>query len=130
LAVPVIESVIGCSYRLSQGWSITDAFGVTSRENARTGREITVGGRTFSSFAEVARHYRLTGALVKGRLRKGWSLDEAVGLVSRKKRRSPARGRKVTVAGQSFPSISEAADHYGVALRLAGSRIRSGWTSV
>lgn len=120
---------IGCvTYRISSGWSISDAFGITQREGARTGREISVGGRSFSSFADVARHYGLTGALLKGRLKDGWSLEQAVGLAIRK-RRSPSKGRQVTVGNQQFPSISEAADHYGIDVPLAGSRIRAGWTA-
>lgn len=91
-------------------------------------RKIVIAGREFDSINDAAREFSLAPALVRNRIKNGWSFDEAVGLVQHK-RRSPSKGKPVTVQEQQFRSVSEAADRYGVDARLAGSRIRAGWTA-
>lgn len=119
----------GCvEYRLKSGWANDEAFGVSRRTSARTGKKYLINGSSFDSIAAAARHFGIASDLVRNRLRESWPLEEALGLLPHR-RISPTNGKKVIVNGTTYPSQSAAALYFGISPSKAGSRIRKGWSA-
>lgn len=118
------------SKRLFLGWTPEQAVGlVERRRTSNRGRKVTVEGRTFNSIMLASEHYGVDAMEARRRIRAGWSPEEVFGLQQRSKRR-PHKGKPIVVDGVEFPSLSEAADHYGVSPSRARSRIKDlGWTN-
>ena len=91
------------------------------------GHKVVVNGRRFPSIKAAAQHHGLTGALVRERLSRGWTLEQAVELCQNPKR--PATKTKpIVVAGRAFPTQTDAADYFGITRSAFTSRIYAGWT--
>ena len=76
----------------------------------RTNKEITIEGKTFYSIKEAAKYYNLALGTVNARLNRGWSIEEAFGLVERKNESF----KPITVNGKTFKSIAEACRYYNL----------------
>jgi group I intron endonuclease len=115
--------------RLYLGWTPEEAVGLVKRGKIRNpGREVKVEGRTFKSIRLAAEHYGISSYLATSRFNMGWEPEEVFGLKERSKRR-PHKGNRITVEGVEFPSLLEAADHYGLHPACVRSRIKDlGWT--
>ena len=100
-------------YRLNNSWSIEEAFELIDRKRKQIevkGKEITVEGKTFNSIKEAAKYYNLALGTVNARLNRGWSIEEAFGLVERKNESF----KPITVNGKTFKSIAEACRYYNL----------------
>jgi DNA-directed RNA polymerase specialized sigma24 family protein len=122
------------SGRLDSGWSIEEAFEIVppSRKYARKPISFVRGGQpvSFSSLAAAAKAMGLDRGTVAARLKKGWLLEEALGVVPRSKK-PVQRNRflvKVDGATIAFPSHAEAARAYGVPPHRLSRRLRAGWS--
>jgi hypothetical protein len=78
------------------------------------GTPIDIGGETYLGLSRVAEAFNLSVASLTGRLRWGWTIEEAVGLVY-----SPAWGKRainIEVAGVSlnFPTATAACRYFGL----------------
>lgn len=85
---------------------------------------VTVGGDTFPTLAAAALAHGLKPGTVSARLHIGWTLEEALGLGGR----VGDRKRPITVAGESYPSLTEAAAAHQIATSLVSSRLSWGWS--
>lgn len=73
-------------YRLSRGWTPEQAVGIEPRPNhaKRTpGIPVKVQGHDFRNIKEAARYYGRSYTYIFERLKKGQSIEEALGLISR-----------------------------------------------
>jgi hypothetical protein len=72
------------SARLNSGWTLEQAFDLEPPpQRLVKGREITVKGKIFESIGQAARNYGLNPKIVDGRLRSGWSIEEALDIDTR-----------------------------------------------
>lgn len=83
---------------------------------------IAVEGRQFASLRQAASHYGVDAHNAGSRLRRGWTIEQALELSP------PPRSRPVTVRGEIFFSLSAAAVRYGVIPVTASWRYGHGWT--
>lgn len=88
-------------------------------------KKIVCRGRTFNSVREFAAHYKKHEVRVAKRLRDGWTPEEAVGLVKRKRKRA---GRCVTIDGIFFRTIKDACEYTGDDPQVISTRISRGAT--
>lgn len=78
------------------------------------GSPVVIGGVTHSGFRAVAAHYQITTGMLARRIKRGWSLEEAVGLTGRKsKTRSPIE-LDICARPTRFTSTTAACRHWGV----------------
>ena len=89
----------------------------------KKGKQITVNGKTFISKAEACRYYNLPQALVDGRLKNGWSIEEAFELVKRDNHYI-----NINIEGKSFLSAREACKYYNLKYGTVLNRLREGWS--
>lgn len=107
--------------RVNLGWSVEEALGIKDRKRKGL-KSITVGENTYESIASACRDLGVDRGLVNCRLKNGWSIDEAFGIVERQKRYS------VVVGGKNYNSISEACRDLGVHYQTVRHRVRKGWS--
>ncbi len=117
------------------GWTIEEALGLSKPKSrwARKQVTITIDGTTqsFQSASAAAAAVGIDEFLVYDRLAKGWTIDEAFGLVQRKT--PPRTGKRcvVKIKGKlrEFRTISDAARECGLTLHRVSGRIHNlGWT--
>jgi hypothetical protein len=107
--------------------SIRNGYNTAQGGSIGSGKKLTVGGHTFSSYISAAEHYSIDPhvmALRLGRLK--WTPEESVGLTAKD---WVGKEIPVTVAGITHPSIKQAAEAYNIKYKLVHERInRRGWT--
>ena len=114
--------------RLRNGWTPEQAVGIAPAPKRRhDGTELTTTEGVFRSITAASEHFGVEAALMRDRLAKGWSTNEAVGVVPRKR---PAKHTTpIECAGERFPNVSALAAAHHLGDNLVRKRIRSGWTS-
>ena len=118
------------------GWTHEEALEIVPPTSkwANTAVHLEVKGVSlaFPTVAEACRHFNVRPTLIYDRLSKGWSQPEAFGLVSRKKPKpqvTKAVAVKVNGHKQFYSSLTEAAETYGLSMKLVSNRInRLGWS--
>lgn len=70
--------------RVHKGWSIEEAIDLVKREVKNKPKEYIVRGRVFKSKSEMCSHYNISTDGFNGRIKKGWTVEEALGLVDKK----------------------------------------------
>jgi len=112
--------------RIRAGWSPEQVFGLDEREGKFQRQAIEIEGRQFSSLRQAAIAYGIDPALFSDRLRKGWSVEKAIGIAPR----DAFKGQPVAVEieGKRFSSLAQAATSYGIAPNIFRQRLRNGWT--
>ncbi|WP_187272344.1 NUMOD1 domain-containing DNA-binding protein [Zeimonas arvi] len=114
--------------RLQLGWSVEQAFDLAPPpppSGKKNGVEVTVSGRVFASHSDAANAHGIAPQQFLKRLKLGWTTEQALGVEPR----PPARGnnrKRVTVKGQPFPSIREAARYFGITPSAVAQRMRTG----
>ncbi len=90
---------------------------------------VKVNGKTFKyeSHAEAARANNVKPGTLSLRLKKGWTIKQALGLSTAPKKANVHK--KIRVGNTTFRSISDAAKHYGIKSSIVSSRLRKGWTT-
>ena len=135
------SSVLGVPYliaykRLDRKWTPEQAFGIEpppKRESAAAKQVVvTVNGVTlrWPSQDQAAKANGLTGSAVKDRLRRGWTLPQALGLEDSGR---PPHKIAITVTDngviKTFESITEAAKAYQLSVDLVNARLHTlKWT--
>lgn len=122
--------------RLDRNWTPEQAFGIQpppKRESPSAKQVvIKVDGKTlrWPSLAQAATANNLTRSAVKDRLRRGWALPQALGLVD--SGRPPHKVEVCVEDGSSsktFESLTAAAEHYRLSVDLVTQRLRKlGWS--
>lgn len=114
--------------RLNSGWSIKEALGLASRSTKRPwkGKTLKTSEKTFLSIRDAAEYFGIKEATLVMRLKRGWTPDQAVGLIPHKRR--PRVTRPILVAGVEYPNSWALAQRYGKRGELVAKRMRLGWT--
>lgn len=122
--------------RIAGGWTLEQAFGVEEPPKYR--RNITYMNNVGDVWVIDNKEYlSLTHAYdtikpdvnyysIKARIQRGWSNEEAFGLVQRNVRSKI--WKPICVNGKMFESKKDASDFYGVIDITFNSRLRMGWT--
>ena len=78
-------------------------------------QEYKLDGNTFTTVESLAKHYHANPAVVKERLDSGWSVAQAVGLMSKPVNENPYQDMiSLTVEGRSFQTINDIATHFKI----------------
>lgn len=93
-------------------WTPEQAAGVEAVEWAAKPKQVQVGGLIFNSISEASTRLGVSKTKVYSRLQRGWSVEEAFE-VAPLPSTTINQGVAVTIGGQRFASISEAAKHLG-----------------
>jgi len=106
-------------------WTLEQAVGLAPPPvHTRDGTEIIFKGTTYPSERHLCRKYNICNNVFRQRYHQmGWDLDEALGVVERKKSR-----HEVTVFGKTFKSRTKAAEYYGIKESSVKSRLNYGWS--
>jgi hypothetical protein len=88
-------------------------------------KEIVCKGKKYPSIKALAKAYRKHPVRLAYNLRNGWTPEEAVGLVKRKRKR---QGRRIEVQGRTLPSVSAACEFFGLQEGTIAARLRSGYS--
>jgi hypothetical protein len=91
-----------------------------------TPKVISCNGQEFGSIKALADHYGLPKEKVTRRLAQGWSPEQAVGLLTKK--RTGSTGKPVEFEGKRFPSLVAACTALGLDPRLIAARVRNGYS--
>lgn len=83
-----------------------------------------VDGRQYEP-SEAANEFGLQRGVIQHRIAKGWTTREAVGLDTPRPRSSQARG--IVIEGIAYPSLSAAAQFYGVSHESVSLRLSRGY---
>lgn len=124
-------SIQKASRRIKDGWKIEQVFGLEPppNRNPKSGRRLSVNGKEFRSIKDAAQKFGIAPTNVRARLALGWTLEEALELTERKKKRTPrVSDSKILCEGRKFPSIGEFAAAYRLPYRRVYKRLRLGWT--
>ena len=78
-------------------------------------------GNRFKSIAEMCRHYKIGTSTYRGRLNKGWTQEEALGIVDKTEYIKDPCGNK-------FKNILEMCAHYKIKYDTYNTRLNAGWT--
>jgi hypothetical protein len=98
--------------------------------NNRNPTTVMVNGREmeFESFVAACRHFNIGDGHVRTRMtRYGWSLEEALGVIPRK--RAVVNRKSIFVGGEYFPSVTAACDSFGIRKDKFYDRKQRGWTT-
>ena len=79
----------------------------------------------FDNVKVAAEYFGLATSTIQGRLAKGWSVDEALGIIKRQKKTS---GKVLISSAGSFNSIRDAAKRFGIKAENIASRLSLGWS--
>ena len=132
-----IVSSVTLTRRIKKGMSPDEAattrqfdrklrVGAKGPENHPLWNPIYYQGKRYRSHRQLAKAFGVPYATFVKRLNvKGWPLDEALGVRSRKKKRST---KPIAIGGNQFSSYREAAMFHGVNRHVFANRLRAGWT--
>jgi hypothetical protein len=117
-------------YRLKAGWTLNQACNIEPPpEIIRKGVSIkfTFDNKDYSFFSKnsAALHFGINPGAFKSRLKLKWSIEEALGLVNRK--RPESIGIEYKIDGLSFKSRSAMAKHYKIDIKILEARLKRGW---
>ena len=86
-------------------------------------------GNQFASKSAMYRHYNKPGSTVDNRLRRGWTLEQALTIDNDDQSAKVNFGKTCTDhLGNSFPNIRTMCEHYGTTEKIYWGRIRIGWS--
>ncbi len=109
--------------RLQRNWTVEEAFELVEKKTQRKRMPSEVCGIEYGSFPDACFAYGLCTGLVSGRLKRGWTMEEAFEIVPRDIRnRFILNG--IEIEGVVYESYSDACDRYGVLLTTANERMR------
>ena len=91
-------------------------------------KDFKVRGKPFASITAAAKHFGANVGNVGRRLRSGWTVEEALGLAPHLICR-PLQMVRIETSQGVFPSIQDAAKHFGIEAATISSRLAKGWTA-
>ena len=89
----------------------------------RRGTSVTFDGKEYGSIADLARAYGLPVASVFQRIKKGWSVAQAL-LIDTPNRRTS--GHSIVVGGVTYPSVRKASEAHGLDYKTVHMRMVAG----
>ena len=90
-------------------------------------KKIVIEGVIYPSLSEAAKAYSLHRGTIKSRLKMGWNINEAFGLSERPKR-TAWNAIQLELEGVIYKSRSQAAEAYGIQVKIVESRLKNGWS--
>jgi hypothetical protein len=95
-------------------------------------KTVTIQGVTYRSIADaikaLAPGLGVTASTVRGRIGKGWSLEDALTMPCQENRLVARSNGAVTYRGEEYPSLTALANEHGIPANTAHARIRRGWS--
>lgn len=112
--------------RLNEGFTPSEAV----RVKRKGVKSVSIQGKVFHSIGEAAKFYNINYGCFQARLVKGWTAEEAAGVVPRKVEPKKWRktGAEVTVAGVKYRSLTSAAKQRGFNYSCVKRRVDKGLT--
>lgn len=107
------------SSRLSNGWSVEEALGLEERNKSKKGTLVVEGLNGEISLAEFCRDMNVSYSVVRNRIKRGFTLEEAV---------TGKKLPKIEIKGVSYKSLSEACEELKMSYYVVCMRISNGWT--
>ena len=89
--------------------------------------QVTCDGQQFASIKSMCDRYGADRGKVTRRLNQGWTPEQAVGLIIRRKRGSA--GKPLVFEGVRYDSLVDAAAGLGLNPKLVASRVASGYSA-
>ena len=105
------------------GWTYEQAVNLKERKFEHKGNysEVTVLGKTFKSISHAAIHYGFKPERIMERIRRGWTIDEAFGLVERSR---PTNNRySLTVGGKVYENQNALASAFNLSPNTLRARV-------
>lgn len=90
---------------------------------------VQIEGMTFNTAAELARHYNMNAPRVTGRLKNGWSPEQAVELDVQNKKPRVMSNTHLKIGSKTFANIKALALHYNLSYRKVQYRLNQGATT-
>jgi hypothetical protein len=117
--------------RMRAGWTPEQAAGLALPPDRKptVGDAIIIQGKEFRSVKEAIRAVpHLDAGNVYARLQRGWTPEQAFGL-EEKPVKIPYQAKQITLGGQTYRSMRDAAQSFGLAPQLVSKRYRLwGWS--
>jgi len=111
--------------RLSKGWTAEETVGLVDRpRTSKRNKAVKINDIVYPSQEEACRTFGVSSAMVISRIKRGWTIEEAYGVI----KRLPKQNRPITVDGLSFNSVKEAAQYFRVRSDATLARIKRGWS--
>lgn len=106
-------------------WSMSQALGF--EESPLPNYEVVVEGVLYESISSAARAYGIDLHKVHSRMIKSnWTLEEALGIIPRKKITTTGKSIELTYEGVPFKSLKSLCTTYGINVRSVYSKIKTG----
>ena len=117
-------------YRINKGWTVEEALGIVERRKDSEKEFIDPNGNRFQSMKEVLVHYHVKPEQYYGRLRIGWTVEEALGIVPRERVHNWKARHIKTICpnGLEFESIKDMCLHYNINPMTYHNRRSLNWT--
>lgn len=113
--------------RYRSGWSLAECIDPATRKRPISrSLSVTVQGQTFESVKSAAEDYGETASNVNARLRRGWTIEQAVGAEDPPQRK--ICGRPCEFLGKQFPNIKSRDLFYNSPTSRIETRLARGWT--
>ena len=113
--------------RLRYGWTREEALEIVCKKDSEDLKEpILYDGEIYNSERALAEAYGITYTAYRNRILYGWTQEEALGIVSKKKLGDSEE--KVLYEGREYESERELAQAYGVRYLKYKRRLQHGWT--
>lgn len=114
--------------RLKSGKTLDEAFGVVHTPKKKSEKKkISVGGTTYDSLSIASQTYGIKLGTVSYRLRRGWTAEQALGLDPPPN--NQPNYKSIKLDGKVFPSVQQAAEHYGLNVTNVRYRLsKENWT--
>ena len=107
------------SSRIANGWSVDEALGLEERNKSKKGTLVVEGLNGEISLAEFCRDMNVSYSVVRNRIKKGYTLEEAV---------TSKKIPKVKINGVEYKSLSDACGKLKMPYYVVCMRISNGWT--
>lgn len=111
-----------CS-RLRYGWSVLEALGQKTRlRKPRANTKIKFRGKSYSSMKALSEKFNVPVERVRHRIFKGWTIEEALELQSRKPK------NPIKFKGKTYPNKAVLAKAFGVSKERLYARLKLGFS--
>lgn len=110
-------------YRLNKDWTIEEALELIPKKDKFIG-PVTVGDKNFKSYCEACKYFNIRKEVVKYRLRRGWTIEEAFGA----KVRPRTQYETIKIKDKTFNSLAEACKFYDILKNTVRYRLKHGWS--
>lgn len=99
------------------------------KETAPHSKSVTIDGVEYGSISEAARSFGIEPSLLGARLRKGYTPEQAAGLVPPPEKSTPYNAESLVVGDREFQSLTAAAKAFDIPPQQIHKRIKQlGWT--